>query len=138
VSRKRAGAPRYPPRVQQRQAVRGCRVAEMTCHTVERSRAVLAVEIVGQAYALGRDRRIQLERGEPPAQLGGLFAEIIECSEPARRADVAPRSDDVGPDHDVDHGGLLLLAGRRWVLSPTAVPVVRRLSGSGETEHVSG
>src|SRR5690606_34214484 len=46
---------------------------------------------------------VELEGGEAPGEALRLRAQPIECGEPARRADVAPRSDDVGPQQDFDH-----------------------------------
>jgi hypothetical protein len=112
VRQERVGPPPERPQVQQRQAVRRDGVAQMSRQAIESPGAVLALEVLGQTDTFGRDRRVQLERGESPAQAGSLVAELIERPAPARRADIAPRSDDVGPDDDVDHGLLLVTRGR--------------------------
>jgi hypothetical protein len=97
------GAPLERAQVEERQPVGGGRIAQVARKAVERARTVLALQVLRQSDALRRDGRVQLERGEAPAQAGGLVTERVQCFEPARRADVAPRSDDVGPDDDVDH-----------------------------------
>jgi len=109
VGEQGVGTPPQLVQVEERQTVGGGRVGEVPPDALERPRAVLGLEILEVADTLGRDGRVQLERGEPPAQPGGLVAELIQRFAPARRADIAPRSDDVGPDHDVDHCLLLSL-----------------------------
>ena len=134
VRQERVGPPPARPQVQQRQAVRGRGVTQVLRDPVERAGAVLALEVLGEADALERDGGVQFERGEPPVQLGGLIAELIQRFAPARRADIAPRSDDVGPDDDVDHGLLLVTCGR----TVGAFPGGRRDSPAGRRGAFGG
>jgi hypothetical protein len=98
-----AGTAAELAQVGQRQAVGSRRLPEAIGDPVDAPRAELGLDVLTPVKTLRRDRRVELERSEAPVQLLRLVSEQVECGEPARRADVTPRSDDVGPNDDVDH-----------------------------------
>ena len=73
-------------------------------HLCHHGGRVLALHVGARVYALVGYVRVQLEGSIPPAHLGGGVAQQAQCYSPALHADIAPWSDDVGPDHDIDHG----------------------------------
>ncbi len=103
VREKRVGPARQIVQADQRQAVRGGGMCQTTGHAFDGAGAVLGRDVLAPADTLGRHGRVELERGEAPGEALRLVAELVQRSEPARRADIAPRSDDVGPEHDLDH-----------------------------------
>ena len=93
--------------VAQRQPFRGRHRRQARVDLPDHRGVVLGLEVRARVDPFGRDGRIELEGAVPPLHLGGRVAQLRKCSSPALHADIAPWSDDVGPDHDVDHGGLL-------------------------------
>ena len=110
----------------ERQTVRGRGLRQVAGHPVGGAGAVLALDVLAPADPLCRDGRVELERGEAPGEALRLVAEVLERGEPARRADVTPRSDDVRPEHDLDHAfspsAVEARAGSRAGLVPGAAP----------------
>ena len=82
----------------------GHHVGQSGVHRRHRRRVVLGLEIRARVNALEGDGGVEFEGPVAPRHRGRLGAQLSQCCSPALRADIAPRSHDIRPDHDIDHG----------------------------------